>query len=140
MKEITLKEATEQQIIDSIRRNPEDWTELDTYEQVNAAMVDNKWKELFEKQVKNWGDHDSVDWEEDGCIDFSSPKTEDAFRNYLECSMESLDALVGIDDLEIEVQDRGESYHIVFWTVNKGCSRKKYDEMWCSSYKKIEVE
>jgi hypothetical protein len=141
MKKITLSEATEQQIIDAIRRNPDGWElKLDTYEQVSIAMEDNNWKEMFEEQVTHWGDHDSVDWDEDGNIEYYSDKTDEAFRNYLECSMESLDCFVDIDDLEIDVEKRGDMYQIIFWTEKGSFGRHKYDEVWCHSYSKVEVE
>ncbi len=125
---ITLCEATEDQIIEAIRRNPEDWIEHGKNDQIAVAMKDDGWKDLFEEAIGNWADHDSVDWyeDEDGdeYIDYKSEKTKAFFKRYLEATLE----IVDIDDLEIEVYKANDYLHIKY--LKDG---EKFDESWYTS-------
>ena len=130
MKKVTIREATDEQIINAIRRNPEDWgLELIRDTQITAAMSKSSWIDAFSEAVHMWDAWDSVGWYEDEegdkCIDFESVKTKDYYKNYVNSSMDSWNEFVEIENADIEVERGNDYLQIkVFW------NGKKVGESW----------
>ena len=85
MKRISIVDATEEQIIDYIKNNPDSWTLgelIDKDEQVYRAMEDLSWIDLFKEAVYLYPDDYDVDYDEDDCVDMESEKTKNEFKNY----------------------------------------------------------
>ena len=121
MKKVTLRDATDEQIINAIRSNPEKWgLELSRETQVTKAMENSSYIDAFSEAVHMYDEWDNVGWyeDEDGdkCIDWESEKTKCYYYNYVDSSMDGWDEFVDIDYADIEVHRTNDYLHIeVFW-------------------------
>ena len=123
MKRISIVDATEEQIIDYIKNNPDSWTLgklIDKDEQVYRAMDDLSWIDLFKEAVYLYPDSYDVDYDEDDCVDMESEKTKNEFKNYLECEMDCLYAFLTEDDIDIEIYWQGDILEVVYINNKNG--------------------
>lgn len=123
MKKISIVDATEEQIIEYIKNNPDSWTFgelIDKDEQVYKAMDDLYWIDLFKEAVYLYPDSYDVDYDEDDCVDMESEKTKNEFKNYLECEMDCLYAFLTEDDIDIEIYWLGDILEVVYINNKNG--------------------
>ena len=123
MKRISIVDATEEQIIEDIKNNPDSWTLwklIDKDEQVYRAMEDLSWIDLFKEAVYLYPDDYDVDYDEDDCVDMESEKTKNEFKNYLECEMDCLYAFLTEDDIDIEIYWLGDILEVVYINNKNG--------------------
>ena len=123
MKKISIVDATEEQIIEYIKNNPDSWTLgelIDKDEQVYRAMDDLSWIDLFKEAVDLYPDDYDVDYDEDDCVDMESEKTKNEFKNYLECEMDCLYAFLTEDDIDIEIYWIGDILEVVYINNKNG--------------------
>lgn len=123
MKRISIVDATEEQIIEHIKNNPDSWTLgelIDKDEQVYKAMDDLSWIDLFKEAVHLYPDDYDVDYDEDDCVDMESEKTKNEFKNYLECEMDCLYAFLTEDDIDIEIYWLGDILEVVYINNKNG--------------------
>lgn len=118
MTKISILDATDEQIIEYIRNNPDKWTLgelIDRDSQVNRAMKVLPMMDMFKEAVYMYPDSYDVDYDEDDCVDMEGDKTKKAFKNYVECSMESFgDDFLDVDDIDIEVGWRGDIFEVEY--------------------------
>ena len=123
MKKISIVDATEEQIIEYIKNNPDSWTLgklIDKDEQVYRAMDDLSWIDLFKEAVYLYPDSYDVDYDEDDCVDMESEKTKNEFKNYLEFSMDYVYAFLTEDDIDIEIYWLGDILEVVYINNKNG--------------------
>ena len=123
MKKISIVDATEEQIIEYIKNNPDSWTLgelIDKDEQVYKAMDDLSWIDLFEEAVHLYPDDYDVDYDEDDCVDMESEKTKNEFKNYLEFNMDFSYAFLTEDDIDIEIYWIGDILEVVYINNKNG--------------------
>ena len=123
MKRITLREATEEQIIEYIKNNPDSWTLgklIDNEEQVYRAMEDISWIDLFKEAVYLYPDSYDVDYDEVDCVDMESEKTKNDFKNYLYGEMDALYEFITEDDIDIEIYWHGDILEVVYINNKNG--------------------
>ena len=140
MKKISIVDATEEQIIEYIKNNPDSWTLgklIDKDEQVYRAMDDLSWIDLFEEAVYLYPDSYDVDYDEDDCVDMESEKTKNEFKNYLECEMDCLYAFLTEDDIDIEIYWLGDILEVVYINNKNG---EKLDKEIRLNGKNIKIE
>ena len=140
MKKITLREATEEQIINAVKNNPDSWTLgklIDKDEQVYRAMDDLSWIDLFEEAVDLYPDSYDVDYDEDDCVDMESEKTKNEFKNYLEFSMDYVYAFLTEDDIDIEIYWLGDILEVVYINNKNG---EELDKEIIHNGKNIKIE
>ena len=140
MKKISIVDATEEQIIEYIKNNPDSWTLgklIDKDEQVYRAMDDLSWIDLFEEAVYLYPDSYDVDYDEDDCVDMESEKTKNEFKNYLECEMDCLYAFLTEDDIDIEIYWLGDILEVVYINNKNG---EELDKEIIHNGKNIKIE
>lgn len=123
MKKISIVDATEEQIIEYIKNNPDSWTLwklIDKDEQVYRAMDDLSWIDLFKEAVYLYPDDYDVDYDEDDCVDMESEKTKNEFKNYLEFNMDAVYAFLTEDDIDIEIYWIGDILEVVYINNKNG--------------------
>ena len=123
MKRISIVDATEEQIIEYIKDNPDSWTLgelIDKDEQVYKAMEDLSWIDLFKEAVHLYPDSYDVDYDEDDCVDMQSNKTKNEFKNYLYGEMDALYEFLTEDDIDIEIYWHGDILEVVYINNNNG--------------------
>lgn len=123
MKKISIVDATEEQIIEYIKNNPDSWNLgklIDKDEQVYRAMDDLYWIDLFKEAVDLYPDSYDVDYDEDDCVDMESEKTKKEFKNYLECEMDYVYAFLTEDDIDIEIYWIGDILEVVYINNKNG--------------------
>lgn len=117
MKTISILDATDQQIIEYIKNNPDKWTLgelIDREEQVNRAMEVLPLVDMFKEAVDMYPEDYDVEYDEDDCVDMEGEKTKKAFKNYVECSMEGSRDFLDVDDIDIEVGWRGDIFEVEY--------------------------
>ena len=140
MKRISIVDATEEQIIEYIKNNPDSWTlgELIDYdEQVYRAMEDPSWIDLFKEAVYLYPDCFDVDYDEDGCVDMESKKNKREFKNYIDGAMDSLDKFITEDDIDIEIYWHGDILEVVYINNKNG---EKLDNEIIHNGKNLKIE
>lgn len=140
MKRISIVDATEEQIIEYIKNNPDSWTLgelIDKDEQVYKAMDDLSWIDLFKEVVHLYPDSYDVDYDEDDCVDMESEKTKNEFKNYLECSMNGLDVFLTEYDIDIEIYWHGDILEVVYINNKNG---EELDKEIIHNGKNIKIE
>ena len=123
MKRISIVDATEEQIIEYIKNNPDSWTLgelIDKDEQVYKAMEDISWIDLFKEAVYLYPDSYDVDYDEDDCVDMESEKTKNEFKNYLYGEMDALYEFLTEDDIDIEIYWLGDILDVVYINNKNG--------------------
>lgn len=123
MKRISIVDATEEQIIEYIKNNPDSWTLgklIDNDEQVYRAMEDISWIDLFKEAVYLYPDSYDVDYDEDDCVDMESEKTKNEFKNYLYGEMDALYEFLTEDDIDIEIYWHGDILEVVYINNKNG--------------------
>ena len=123
MERINIVDATEEQIIEYIKNNPDSWTLgelIDKDEQVYKAMDDLSWIDLFKEAIYLYPDSYDVDYDEDECVDMESEKTKNEFKNYLECEMDCLYAFLTEDDIDIEIYWLGDILEVLYINNKNG--------------------
>ena len=123
MKRISIVDATEEQIIEYIKNNPDSWTLgelIDKDEQVYKAMDDISWIDLFKEAVYLYPDSYDVDYDEDDCVDMESEKTKNEFKNYLDGEMDALYEFLTEDDIDIEIYWIGDILEVVYINNKNG--------------------
>ena len=142
MKRISIVDATEEQIIEYIKNNPDSWTLgelIDKDEQVYKAMEDISWIDLFKEAVYLYPDSYDVDYDEDDCVDMESEKTKNEFKNYLYGEMDALYEFLTEDDIDIEIYWLGDILDVVYIN-NKNGEELDKDIIHNGKNIKIEVE
>ena len=140
MKRISIVDATEEQIIEYIKNNPDSWTLwklIDKDEQVYRAMEDLSWIDLFKEAVYLYPDSYDVDYDEDDCVDMESEKTKNEFKNYLEFSMDYVYAFLTEDDIDIEIYWLGDILEVVYINNKNG---EELDKEIIHNGKNIKIE
>ena len=140
MKKISIVDATEEQIIEYIKNNPDSWTLgklIDKDEQVYKAMEDLSWIDLFKEAVYLYPDSYDVDYDEDDCVDMESEKTKNEFKNYLEFSMDYVYAFLTEDDIDIELYWLGDILEVVYINNKNG---EELDKEIIHNGKNIKIE
>ena len=140
MKKISIVDATEEQIIEYIKNNPDSWTLgklIDKDEQVYRAMDDLSWIDLFKEAVYLYPDSYDVDYDEDDCVDMESEKTKNEFKNYLEFSMDYVYAFLTEDDIDIEIYWLGDILEVVYINNKNG---EELDKEIIHNGKNIKIE
>lgn len=140
MKRISIVDATEEQIIEYIKNNPDSWNLwklIDKDEQVYRAMDDLSWINLFTEAVYLYPDSYDVDYDEDDCVDMESEKTKNEFKNYLECEMDAVYAFLTEDDIDIEIYWLGDILEVVYINNKNG---EKLDKEIRLNGKNIKIE
>ena len=140
MKRISIVDATEEQIIEYIKNNPDIWTLgklIDKDEQVYRAMEDLSWIDLFKEAVYLYPDSYDVDYDEDDCVDMESEKTKNEFKNYLEFSMDYVYAFLTEDDIDIEIYWLGDILEVVYINNKNG---EELDKEIIHNGKNIKIE
>ena len=140
MKKISIVDATEEQIIEYIKNNPDSWTLgklIDKDEQVYRAMEDLSWIDLFKEAVYLYPDSYDVDYDEDDCVDMESEKTKNEFKNYLEFSMDYVYAFLTEDDIDIELYWLGDILEVVYINNKNG---EELDKEIIHNGKNIKIE
>lgn len=140
MKRISIVDATEEQIIEYIKNNPDSWTLgklIDKDEQVYKAMDDLSWIDLFKEAVYLYPDSYDVDYDEDDCVDMESEKTKNEFKNYLECEMDYSYAFLTEDDIDIEIYWQGDILDVVYINNKNG---EELDKEIIHNGKNIKIE
>lgn len=89
MRKISLKNATEEQIENAVRRNPDKFgikMTLDLDESMEEHMNDWKWRTIFEEAVHMYPEdyHSDEITDADGCVDYELEKTREIFKEYIE--------------------------------------------------------
>lgn len=140
MKKISIVDATEEQIIEDIKNNPDSWTLwklIDKDEQVYRAMDDLSWIDLFKEAVYLYPDDYDVDYDEDDCVDMESEKTKNEFKNYLEFNMDAVYAFLTEDDIDIEIYWLGDILEVVYINNKNG---EELDKEIIHNGKNIKIE
>lgn len=140
MKKISIVDATEEQIIEYIKNNPDSWNLgelIDKDEQVYRAMDDLSWIDLFKEAVDLYPDDYDVDYDEDDCVDMESEKTKNEFKNYLEFYMDYSYAFITEDDIDIEIYWIGDILEVVYINNKNG---EKLDKEIRHNGKNIKIE
>lgn len=140
MKKISIVDATEEQIIEYIKNNPDSWTLwklIDKDEQVYRAMDDLSWIDLFKEAVYLYPDDYDVDYDEDDCVDMESEKTKNEFKNYLEFNMDAVYAFLTEDDIDIEIYWLGDILEVVYINNKNG---EELDKEIIHNGKNIKIE
>lgn len=140
MERISIVDATEEQIIEYIKNNPDSWTLgklIDKDEQVYRAMDDLSWIDLFKEAVDLYPDDYDVDYDEDDCVDMESEKTKNEFKNYLEFYMDYSYAFITEDDIDIEIYWIGDILEVVYINNKNG---EKLDKEIRHNGKNIKIE
>lgn len=140
MKKISIVDATEEQIIEYIKNNPDSWTLwklIDKDEQVYRAMDDLSWIDLFKEAVYLYPDDYDVDYDEDDCVDMESEKTKNEFKNYLEFNMDAVYAFLTEDDIDIEIYWIGDILEVVYINNKNG---EELDKEIIHNGKNIKIE
>ena len=140
MKRISIVDATEEQIIEYIKNNPDSWTLgelIDKDEQVYKAMEDISWIDLFKEAVYLYPDSYDVDYDEDDCVDIESERTKNEFKNYLECEMDALYEFLTEDDIDIEIYWHGDILEVVYINNKNG---EELDKEIIHNGKNIKIE
>ena len=123
MKRISIVDATEEQIIEYIKNNPDSWTLgklIDNDEQVYRAMEDISWIDLFKEAVHLYPDIYAVDYDENDYVDMESEKTKNEFKNYLYGEMDALYEFLTEDDIDIEIYWHGDILEVVYINNKNG--------------------